>query len=56
MSLLEMKVPVVRFRSVSKEFPGVLAADSLDLDILPGEVHVVGLWGRCPAYARPGVG
>ena len=41
MSLPETKVPVVRFRSVSKEFPGVLAVDCVDLDILPGEVHVV---------------
>ncbi|MGI8541732.1 MAG: sugar ABC transporter ATP-binding protein [Rubrobacteraceae bacterium] len=32
---------VVRMKSVSKEFPGVLAVDSVDLDILPGEVHVV---------------
>jgi ribose transport system ATP-binding protein len=37
----ETKTPVVRFRNVSKEFPGVLAVDSVDLDILPGEVHVV---------------
>ena len=33
--------PVVRLRGVSKEFPGVLAVDGVDLDILPGEVHVV---------------
>jgi ribose transport system ATP-binding protein len=33
--------PVVRFRNVSKEFPGVLPAYSANLDILPGEVHVV---------------
>ncbi|MBA2691987.1 MAG: sugar ABC transporter ATP-binding protein [Rubrobacter sp.] len=32
---------VVRMKGVSKEFPGVLAVDSVDLDILPGEVHVV---------------
>ncbi len=37
----ETRAPVVRFRNVSKEFPGVLAVDSVDLDILPGEVHVV---------------
>jgi ABC-type sugar transport system ATPase subunit len=34
-------VPVVRFWNASKEFPGVLAVDSVDLDILPDEVHVV---------------
>jgi len=33
--------PVVRLRGVSKEFPGVVAVDGVDLDILPGEVHVV---------------
>jgi ribose transport system ATP-binding protein len=33
--------PIVRLRGVSKEFPGVLAVDGVDLDILPGEVHVV---------------
>jgi ABC-type sugar transport system ATPase subunit len=37
----ETRAPVVRFRNVSKEFPGVLAVDSVDLEILPGEVHVV---------------
>jgi ribose transport system ATP-binding protein len=38
---VEGEEPVVRFRSVSKEFPGVLAVDSVDLEIMPGEVHVV---------------
>src|SRR5215216_2766539 len=37
----ETREPVVRFRNISKEFPGVLAVDEVDLDILPGEVHVV---------------
>jgi ABC-type sugar transport system ATPase subunit len=37
----ETRVPVVRFQNVSKEFPGVLAVDSVDLEIIPGEVHVV---------------
>jgi ribose transport system ATP-binding protein len=37
----ETRGPVVRFRNVSKEFPGVLAVDSVDLEIMPGEVHVV---------------
>ncbi len=32
---------VVRFRAVVKHFPGVQAVDDVDLDILPGEVHVV---------------
>lgn len=33
--------PVVSLRGISKRFPGVLAVDKVDLDILPGEVHVV---------------
>lgn len=33
--------PVVSLRGISKWFPGVLAVDKVDLDILPGEVHVV---------------
>ena len=33
--------PVVRLQGVSKEFPGVKAVDSVDLEILPGEVHAV---------------
>ena len=37
----ETRDPVVRLRGVSKEFPGVLAVDEVDLEILPGEVHAV---------------
>ncbi len=33
--------PVVELRGVSKQFPGVLAVDGVDLTIQPGEVHVV---------------
>ena len=35
------KDPVIRLRGVSKEFPGVLAVDGVDLEILPGEIHAV---------------
>src|SRR5918998_3041933 len=35
------KEPVARLRGVSKEFPGVLAVDGVDLEILPGEVHAL---------------
>ncbi len=35
------KKPIVRLKGVSKEFPGVLAVDGVDLEIVPGEVHVV---------------
>jgi ribose transport system ATP-binding protein len=37
----ETNEPVVRFRNISKEFPGVLAVGGVDLEIIPGEVHVV---------------
>lgn len=40
-SEVETGEPVVRLRGISKEFPGVLAVDGVDLDIMPGEVHVV---------------
>lgn len=39
--MTERVEPIVRLRGVSKEFPGVVAVDGVDLDILPGEVHVV---------------
>ena len=35
------RTAVVRLSGVTKRFPGVLAVDSVDLEILPGEVHVV---------------
>lgn len=31
--------PLIELRNVSKVFPGVMALDSIDLDIMPGEVH-----------------
>src|SRR4029079_14564 len=31
----------LRMIGVSKSFPGVLALDKVDLDVLPGEVHVL---------------
>lgn len=37
----EANEPVVRLRGISKELPGALAVESVDLDIMPGEVHVV---------------
>lgn len=35
------KEPVVQLRDISKEFSGVTAVDGVNLDILPGEVHVI---------------
>lgn len=41
MSTSEQSEPVVRLRDVTKEFPGVLAVDHVNLEILPGEVHAI---------------
>src|SRR6185503_20841209 len=34
-------VPVLTLRGIRKAFPGVVALDGVDLDLLPGEVHVL---------------
>ncbi len=36
--------PLLRMRGIGKRFPGVVALDDVDLDVLPGEVH--GLLGE----------
>src|SRR5690348_13722221 len=33
--------PVLQMRGVRKVFPGVIANDDVDLDVLPGEVHAL---------------
>jgi simple sugar transport system ATP-binding protein len=33
--------PVLELRGITKQFPGVLANDHIDLDLLPGEVHAL---------------
>ena len=33
--------PILSARSITKRFPGVLALDSVDLELLPGEVHAL---------------
>lgn len=33
--------PILRLVDVTKEFPGVLAVDGVDLEVAPGEVHVI---------------
>ncbi len=35
------RAPFVRLQGISKRFPGVVAVDGVDLEIFPGEVHVV---------------
>ena len=40
--------PIIEIRSLTKEFPGVRALDSVSMTILPGEVHaLVGENGAC---------
>lgn len=34
-------VPALALRGIRKEFPGVIALDAVDLELLPGEVHVL---------------
>jgi ribose transport system ATP-binding protein len=36
-----MSEPILKVEKVSKTFPGVKALDSIDFDLLPGEVHVL---------------
>jgi simple sugar transport system ATP-binding protein len=33
--------PVLELRGITKRFPGVLANDAVDLDLLPGEIHAL---------------
>ena len=34
-------VPVLALRGIRKAYPGVIALDGVDLELLPGEVHVL---------------
>src|SRR5262245_19832784 len=34
-------VPVLELRGITKQFPGVLANDHVDFDLMPGEVHAL---------------
>jgi ribose transport system ATP-binding protein len=36
-----MEQPVLEMKGVSKFFPGVVALDNVNLDVLPGEIHVL---------------
>ena len=33
--------PIVEMKGITKRFPGVLALDNVDLQVAPGEVHVL---------------
>jgi len=36
-----VRVPLLVMRGITKRFPGVLANDSVDFDVLPGEIHTL---------------
>ncbi len=41
MTLASAGEPLVRMRGIVKRFPGVLANDHVDFDLLPGEIHAL---------------
>ena len=43
--------PILQLKGITKDFPGVRALDSVDLEILPAEVH--GLVGRTGRENQP---
>jgi ribose transport system ATP-binding protein len=40
-SAIEPRQPILQLQGITKRFPGVLALDSVDFDLLPSEVHVL---------------
>ena len=40
-SSLDGDPPLLKLERITKRFPGVLALDQVDFDLLPGEVHVL---------------
>ena len=36
-----MTEPLLRMRGIAKSFPGVLALDGVDFEVVPGEIHAL---------------
>ena len=36
-----MSLPLVSLQGITKRYPGVVANDAIDLQVLPGEIHAV---------------
>ena len=36
-----VRAPALEMRGITKRYPGVVANDSIDLDIRPGEIHAL---------------
>jgi ABC-type uncharacterized transport system ATPase subunit len=41
MSTIETHAPALEMRGITKRYPGVVANDSIDLDVHPGEIHAL---------------
>ena len=37
----EVRAPALEMRGITKRYPGVVANDSIDLDVRPGEIHAL---------------
>ena len=37
----QVRAPALEMRGITKRYPGVVANDSIDLDIRPGEIHAL---------------
>jgi ABC-type sugar transport system ATPase subunit len=35
------KTPLIEMRGITKKFPGVIALDNVDFDLMAGEIHAL---------------